>query len=84
MRINFSINYDKSKRYEIVFRLFESCIFAFFIFIIYLSKYSVIFSLLIILFKNNINFEISKKIIIFMNFCIYINQINFINIYQNI
>ena len=83
MRINFSINYDKSKRYEIVFRLFENCIFTFFIFIIYLSKYSVIFSLLIILFKNNINFEISKKIIIFMNFCIYINQI-FINIYQNI
>jgi len=83
MRINFSKNYDKSKRYEIVFRLLENCIFTFFIFIIYLSKYSVIFSLLIILFKNNINFEISKKIIIFMNFCIYINQI-FINIYQNI
>ena len=46
------LNYDKSKRYEIVFRLFESCIFAFFIFIIYLSKYSVIFSLLIYFIKK--------------------------------
>ena len=29
-------------------------------------------------------FSLFLYLIIFMNFCIYINQINFINIYQNI